>query len=62
MKNNNNSAAVTERDGQYHVNTYRNHRGSFDCQADAQLWAITIATLEPDIASATMLSGLIITP
>lgn len=60
--NNNNSAAVTERDGQYHVHTHRNHRGSFDLQADAQLWAITIANLEPDIASATLLSGLIITP
>ena len=69
--NNNNSAVVTERDSQYHVNTHRkrsngpdgpNHRGSFDCQADAQLWAITIATLEPDIASATLLSGLIIAP
>ena len=62
MSDNNNSAAVTERDGQYHVHTHRNHRGSFDCQSDAQLWAITIATLEPDIASATLLSGLIVTP
>ena len=62
MNDNNNSAVVTERDSQYHVNTYRNHRGSFDCQADAQLWAITLATLEPDIGSATLLSGLIITP
>ena len=62
MSNNNNSAVVTERDNQFHVHTHRNHRGSFDCQADAQLWAITIATLEPDIATATLLSGLIVTP
>ena len=71
MNDNNNSAVVTERDGQYHVHTHRtrsngpdgpNNRGSFDLQADAQLWAITIANLEPDIASATMLSGLIVTP
>ena len=68
---NNNSAVVTERDSQYHVNTHSkrsngpdgtNHRGSFDCQADAQLWAITLATLEPDIGSATLLSGLIVYP
>ena len=62
MSDNNNSATVTERDSQYHVHTHRNHRGSFDCQADAQLWALTIATLEPDIGSATLLSGLIVTP
>ena len=60
MSDNNNSAVVTERNSQYHVHTHCNHRGSFDCQADAQLWAITIATLEPDIDSATLLSGLII--
>ena len=58
----NNSAVVTKIGDQYHVHTHRSHRGSFDLQADAQLWAITIATLESDIASATMLSGLIITP
>jgi hypothetical protein len=62
MSDNNNSAVVTERDSQYHVHTHRNSRGSFDCQADAQLWALTIATLEPDISTATLLSGLIVTP
>jgi hypothetical protein len=60
LSDNNNSAVVTERNSQYHVHTHRNHRGSFDCQADAQLWALTIATLEPDISSATLLSGLIV--
>jgi len=59
---NNKSAVVSEANSQYHVNTHRNHRGSFDCLADAQLWAITIATLEPDIDSATLLSGLVVTP
>jgi hypothetical protein len=62
MSDNNNSAVVTERNSQYHVHTHRNRRGSFDCQADAQLWALTIATLEPDIDTATLLSGLIVTP
>ena len=62
MSDNNNSAVVTEHDNQFHVDTHRNSRGSFDCQADAQLWALTIATLEPDIATATLLSGLIVTP
>ena len=62
MNDDNNSAVVTERNSQYHVHTQRNHRGSFDCQADAQLWALAIATLEPDIDSATLLSGLIVTP
>ena len=62
MQNDNNSAVVTKHGDKYHVDTHRAHRGAFSAQCDAQLWAIMIATREPDIATATLLSGLIVTP
>lgn len=33
------------------------NRGTFTNLADAQLWALTIATLEPDITHAVMACG-----
>ena len=54
------SAVVTEKDKQYHVNTSRAHRGSFESPADAQLWAITLANREADIQAAVLLSGTVI--
>ena len=34
------------------------NRGTFTNLADAQLWALTIATLEPDITCAVMACGI----
>lgn len=51
-------AVVVNQEESYIVMVAGVNRGTFTNLADAQLWALTIATLEPDITCAVMACGI----